>query len=83
MFNLLALAWLELARLVLDLLGFLLASLDFVLLCFALFPWFVWFGYLLCFGLLCLLALFDLIGFACFAFLCFAYLLCLTVICEV
>ena len=56
MFNLLALAWLELARLVLDLLGFLLASLDFVLLCFACFT-----------CLVCLVWLLVLLWFALFA----------------
>ena len=60
--------------------GFLLASLHFVLRRFA---WFVRFGCLFCFGLLCLLSLFDLLGFACCACLCFTYLLYLAVICEV
>ena len=62
MFNLLALAWLELARLVLDSLGFLLASLDFASL------------YLLCLICLALLALLVFTSLTCFAWLSYARL---------
>ena len=53
-FKLLTLAWLELAKLVLDLLGFLLASLDVVLLrfaCFICLVFMVWLPVLLWFAL--------------------------------
>ena len=54
MFDLLASDWLELTRSMLGLSGFLLASLDFVLLLFACFTYLVW--------------LLDLIWFALFAY---------------
>ena len=76
------LAWLDLARLVLDLLDLLLASLGFILLRFACLTCLicmVWLPVLLL--IVCFLAFFDLFGFACFACLCFAYLLCLAVLC--
>ena len=64
MFNLLALAWLEVARFMLGLFGFLLAPLDFVLLRFDCFTCLVCLVCLLCLpGMLCLLTWLDLLSF--------------------
>ena len=65
--QILALARLDLAKLVLDLFRF--WFLHFIFFCFILLAWFVWFGCLFCFGFVYLLTLLDLD--------CFAYLICI------
>ena len=69
----------ELARLLLHLLGFLLASLDFVLLHFACFTYLVclvWLLVLLWFALVCFVCFFSLICLALLALLVFTSLTC-------